>query len=387
MTSRSETSSVWLLDDEHLALREVAADVADRHIAPRAADVDDRAEFPEQSLRALIAADLHAVGIPQNYGGQGGDHLASAIVAEQIARACATTQQVAGGNELFAMPLLLAGSDDLKKRYLPPIASGDMLGAFALTEPEAGSDVAALRTRARPVAGGWLLKGTKRWITNAGRADVYVVFASTDPDAGSRGISTFVVEAADEGISYGSPERKMGLKGSPTRGMTFEDVFIPADRLIGDTGRGLRIALGTLDRSRTTVAAQAVGIAQGALDIAVAYAGQRRQFGTPISEFQGIQFLAADMATRVEASRLLTWSAARAIDGGHTAIGAAGAMAKCFASDTAMAVTTDAVQILGGSGYVKDYPVERMMRDAKITQIYEGTNQIQRIVIARHLFG
>jgi alkylation response protein AidB-like acyl-CoA dehydrogenase len=387
MTSRSETSSVWLLDDEHLALREVAADVADRHIAPLAADVDDRAEFPEDSLQALIAADLHAIGIPQRYGGQGGDHLASAIVAEQIARACATTQQVAGANELFALPLLLAGSDDLKKRYLPAIASGDMLGAFALSEPDAGSDVAALRTRARPTAGGWLLKGTKRWITNAGRADVYVVFASTDPDAGSRGISAFVVEAADEGISYGSPERKMGLRGSPTREMTFEDVFIPTDRLIGDTGKGLRIALGTLDRSRTAVAAQAVGIAQGALDIAVAYARQRRQFGTPISEFQGVQFIAADMASRIEASRLLTWSAAKAVDSGHAAIGAAGAMAKCFASDTAMAVTTDAVQILGGSGYVRDYPVERMMRDAKITQIYEGTNQIQRIVIARHLFG
>lgn len=384
--TRTRAEAEWLLGDEHRALQELAADVADRQVAPHAAHVDESAEFPERSLNAVTAAGLHAIGIPEEYGGQGGDHLASAIVAEELARACATTQQVAGGNELFAVPLLLAGSEDLKARYLPAVASGEKLGAFAISEPEAGSDVAAMKVRARAVDGGWLLKGTKRWITNAGRADLYVVFASTDPDAGAKGISAFVVEASDEGIVFGALERKMGLRGSPTREITFEDVFLPHDRIIGEPGRGLRIALGTLDRTRTVVAAQAVGIAQGALDVAFAYAAERKQFGSPISQFQGIQFMAADMETRVRASRLLTWSAAIACDRGHREVTATGAMAKCFASDTAMAVTTDAVQILGGAGYVKDYPVERMMRDAKITQIYEGTNQIQRIVIARSIF-
>ncbi|MGO4202690.1 acyl-CoA dehydrogenase family protein [Rhodococcus sp. TAF43] len=383
---RTSAEAEWLLDDEHRDLREMAAEIANRQVAPHAAAVDESGEFPERSLAAVTASGLHAIGIPEAYGGQGGDHLASAIVAEEIARACATTQQVAGGNELFAIPLLLAGSEELKARYLPRIASGEHLGAFALSEPEAGSDIASIKVRARQTDGGWLLKGTKRWITNAGRADVYVVFASTDPAAGAKGISAFVVEAADEGIVFGAPERKMGLKGSPTREVTFEDVFVPGDRMVGEPGRGMRIALGTLDRTRTAVAAQAVGIAQGALDAAVSYAAEREQFGSPISEFQGIQFMAADMETKVRASRLLTWAAAIACDRGHREIGSAGAMAKCFASDTAMAVTTDAVQILGGAGYVKDFPVERMMRDAKITQIYEGTNQIQRIVIARHLF-
>lgn len=383
---RTSTEAEWLLDEEHRALRELAAEVADRQVAPHAAAIDESGEFPEDSLAALTAAGLHAIGIPEAYGGQGGDHLASAIVAEEIARACATTQQIAGANELFAIPLLLAGTEDLKARYLPSVASGEHLGAFALSEPEAGSDVASMKVRARQVDGGWLLEGTKRWITNAGRADVYVVFASTDPGAGAKGISAFVVESGDAGIVFGAPERKMGLKGSPTREVTFEDVFVPRDRIIGQPGAGLRIALGTLDRTRTAVAAQAVGIAQGALDAAVAYADERTQFGSRISHFQGVQFMAADMATKVRAARLLTWSAAIACDRGHREIGAAGATAKCFASDAAMAVTTDAVQILGGAGYVRDYPVERMMRDAKITQIYEGTNQIQRIVIARHLF-
>ncbi|WP_431817175.1 acyl-CoA dehydrogenase family protein [Gordonia jacobaea] len=386
MTPKS-VEATWLLSDEHRALRETAAAVADTQIAPHAAMVDECAEFPEQSLKALIAANLHAVGVPEEYGGQGGDHLASAIVAEEIARACATTQQVAGGSELFATPVLLAGSPELKSKYLPRIASGEFLGAFALSEPEAGSDVASMRVHARAVPGGWTLNGTKRWITNAGHADVYIVFASTDPSAGARGISAFVVESTDAGIVFGALERKMGLRGSPTREITFDNVFVPSDRLIGEAGRGLRIALGTLDRTRTVVAAQAVGIAQAALDVATDYAKQRVQFGSPISQFQGIQFMAADMATNIRAARLLTWAASIACDHNHSEVGLAGAMAKCFASDTAMSATTDAVQILGGAGYVKDYPVERMMRDAKITQIYEGTNQIQRLVIARQLFS
>lgn len=373
------------LDEDHLALREVAAEVARRHIAPHAERVDDKSAFPADGLRALVSAGLHAVGIPEEFGGQGGDHLASAVVAEEVARVCATTQQVYGANELFALPLLLAGSDDQKHRYLPRIASGEWLGAFALSEPEAGSDVAGISTSAVEIDGGWEIRGTKRWITNAGVADVYVVFASTDPGSAGKGLSAFVVEATDEGLSFGAPERKMGMKGSPTCEVLLDRVRVPADRIIGRPGDGMGIALGTLDRTRTTVAAQAVGIAQGALDVARAYLVDRRQFGRPLSHFQGLQFMVADMEIAVRASRLLTHAAARELDGGGGDITTSGAVAKCFASDTAMKVTTDAVQLLGGAGYVKDFPLERMMRDAKVTQIYEGTNQIQRVVIARAL--
>ncbi|MHC3456122.1 acyl-CoA dehydrogenase family protein [Streptomyces prasinus] len=373
------------LGEEHLALRELARQVGEEQVAPHAAAVDQNAEFPGKSLKALISAGLHAVAIPEEYGGQGGDHLASAIVAEEIARVCATTQQVYGANELFALPLLLAGSEEQRQRYLPRIASGDWLGAFALSEPEAGSDVAAISTRAARTENGWRLKGTKRWITNAGRADAYIVFASTDPDAGSRGLSAFVVESDAAGLTFGAPEKKMGLKGSPTSEIYLDDVTVDDDCLIGQPGEGMRIALGTLDRTRTTVASQAVGIAQGALDVAVEYLGQRKQFGQPLASFQGLQFMVADMEIQIRAARALTHAAARELDSEGSDITTAGAVAKCFASDTAMKVTTDAVQLLGGAGYVKDFPVERMMRDAKITQIYEGTNQIQRTVIARAL--
>jgi alkylation response protein AidB-like acyl-CoA dehydrogenase len=294
---------------------------------------------------------------------------------------------VAGANELFAWPLLLAGSEEQKQRWLAPIAAGDELGAFALSEPEAGSDVASMTTRAVATGDGWRVHGTKRWITNGGVADSYMLFAVTDPGAGTRGISAFVVEKTDAGLSYGAPEKKMGLKGSPTTEIYLDEVPLPADRLIGQPGEGLRLALGTLDRTRTAVAAQAVGIAQGALDVAVDYVCQRHQFGKALAEFQGLQFMLADMAVAVRAARLLTHAAAKEIEAEAPSMGASGAAAKLFASDTAMKVTTDAVQLLGGAGYVKDFPVERMMRDAKITQIYEGTNQIQRIVIARELLG
>ncbi|MGQ4596814.1 acyl-CoA dehydrogenase family protein [Nocardia sp. R6R-6] len=373
------------LGADHLALRELARAVATERIAPHAAKVDEHEEFPHDSLRALVAAGLHAIGIPEGYGGQGGDHLASVVVAEEIARVCGSTQQVAGANELFSLPLLLAGSEALKRRYLPRIASGEWLGAFALSEPDAGSDVAAIAARAAKTDDGWLLRGTKRWITNAGHADAYVLFASTDRSAGRRGISAFVIEAGDAGLSFGAPERKMGMRGSPTREIFLDDVRVPDDRMIGTPGDGMKIALKTLDRTRTTVAAQAVGIAQGALDVAVGYLGERRQFGKPLADFQGLQFMVADMEIRVRAARASTYAAARELDTGGPDITVAGAVAKCLASDAAMAVTTDAVQLLGGAGYVKDFPVERMMRDAKITQIYEGTNQIQRVVIARSL--
>ncbi len=378
---------MFAIDSDHEDLRTLAREIAEREIAPRAAEVDESGTFPYASYRALITADIHAALIPERYGGPGGDHLASAVIAEEIARACATTQQVSGGNELFCWPLLLGGSEEQKQRYLPPIARGESLGAFALSEPEAGSDVAGMKTRAVPDGPGWRVRGTKRWITNAGEAGLYLLFAVTDPDAGSRAISAFVVEAGDDGLAFGALERKMGLKGSPTREVYLDGVWLPADRLVGTPGTGLRLALGTLDRTRSVVAAQAVGIAQGALDVAVDYVKQRQQFGRAIAEFQGIQFMLADMETRVRASRLLTYAAAEEAGREGPDMTAAGAAAKCFASDTAMSVTTDAVQLLGGYGYVRDYPVERMMRDAKITQIYEGTNQIQRIVIARALLA
>ena len=369
-------------------VRQLARSVADGRIAAHASDVDDAARFPVEGYSALVQSQLHAVVVPEAYGGVGADALTGAVIAEEISRACATTQQVAGANELFAWPLLLGGTEEQKQRWLAPLAAGQALGAYALSEPEAGSDVATMTTRAVPTDdGGWRVKGTKRWITNGGVADCYVLFAVTDPAAGSRGISAFVLEKGDAGLTYGAPEKKMGLKGSPTTELYLDDVVLPADRLVGRPGEGMRLALATLDRTRTSVAAQAVGLAQGALDVAVAYVTQRRQFGKPLAEFQGLQFMLADMAVAVRAARLLTHAAAAEIEAGAPSMGASGAAAKLFASDTAMRVTTDAVQLLGGAGYVRDFPVERMMRDAKITQIYEGTNQIQRIVIARDLLG
>jgi len=368
-------------------IRQLARAVCAARIAPYAADVDESARFPSEGYRALVESQLHAVVIPEAYGGVGADALTGAVVAEEIAQVCATTQQITGANELFTWPLLLEGSEEQKRRWLTPIAAGEALGAFALSEPDAGSDVASMSTRALATESGWRLRGTKRWITNGGVADCYVVFAVTDPGAGSRAISAFVVERDDDGLSFGAPERKMGLRGSPTTEMYFDGVPLSGDRLIGRPGEGLRIALSTLDRTRTSVAAQAVGIAQGALDVAVRYVSERRQFGRLLAEFQGLQFMLADMAVAVRAARLLTHAAAAEIEDGAPTMGTSSAAAKLFASDTAMTVTTNAVQLLGGSGYVKDFLVERMMRDAKVTQIYEGTNEIQRVVIARALLA
>jgi len=369
--------------DDRTQIRDLARSVAEDRIAPFAAQVDEMSRFPSEGYRALVQAQLHAVVIPEQYGGVGTDALTGAIIAEEIARVCATTQQVAGANELFAWPLLLGGTEQQRDRWLSPITAGRALAAFALSEPEAGSDIASMTTRATRTGDGWRLSGTKRWITNGGIADTYLVFAVTAPGSGGKGISAFVVESGDAGISFGAGERKMGLKGSPTTEVYLDDVTIPPDRLVGEPGQGLRLALATLDRTRTTVAAQAVGIAQGALDVAVEYVRTRQQFGQPLAQFQGVQFMLADMAVAVRAARLLTHAAAEEIEAEAPTMGVSGAAAKLFASDTAMKVTTDAVQLLGGSGYVKDFPVERMMRDAKVTQIYEGTNQIQRIVIAR----
>jgi alkylation response protein AidB-like acyl-CoA dehydrogenase len=325
-------------------------------------------------------------------GGAGAPAHATVIIIEEVARACASSSLIPAVNKLGTVPLLLSASEELKRRYLPPVARGEAMFSYALSEAGAGSDAASMKTRAVRDEDGWVLNGTKMWITNAGVSQYYTVMAVTDPAKGARGISAFVVEKTDPGVSFGPPEKKLGIKGSPTRTVIFENARIPEDRIIGEEGTGFKTALATLDHTRITIAAQALGIAQGALDYAVGYVREREQFGQPVAQFQGVQFMLADMAMNIEAARQLTYHAAimseRAMSGEKvTGLTFASAAAKCLASDTAMAVTTDAVQLLGGYGYVRDYPVERMMRDAKITQIYEGTNQIQRVVMARQLLA
>src|SRR3954467_9653278 len=377
---------MYALSEEHQAIREAVRAVCDAKVAPHAAEVDESGAFPQASYNALAAADFHAPHIPEEYGGAGADALATCIVIEEVARACASSSLIPAVNKLGTMPLLLAASDDVKRRYLPPVASGEAMFSYGLSEREAGSDTAAMKTRAIPDGDGWVLTGQKSWITNAGVSEYYTVLAAPDP-AGPRGrnISAFVVEKGDEGFEIAPPERKLGIKGSPTCELRFDRVRLPAGRPGGTPGEGLKIALRTLDHTRITIGAQAVGIAQGALDAATAYVKQRRQFGKAIAEFQGIQFMLADMAMTLEAARQLVYVASGKSERNDDALPFFGAAAKCFASDAAMKITTDAVQLLGGYGYTKDYPVERMMRDAKITQIYEGTNQVQRIVMAREL--
>ncbi|MEU9623134.1 MULTISPECIES: acyl-CoA dehydrogenase [unclassified Streptomyces] len=371
--------------EEHEMLRETVRALAEAKIAPHAAAVDEEARFPQEALDALTAADLHAVHVPEEYGGAGADALATVVVIEEVARVCASSSLIPAVNKLGSLPVILSGSEDLKKKYLGPLAKGDGMFSYCLSEPDAGSDAAGMKTRAVRDGDFWVLNGVKRWITNAGVSEYYTVMAVTDPTKRSKGISAFVVEKSDEGVSFGAPEKKLGIKGSPTREVYFDNVRIPADRIIGEEGTGFATAMKTLDHTRITIAAQALGIAQGALDYAKGYVQERKQFGKPIADFQGIQFMLADMAMKLEAARQLTYSAAaksERLDNDLTFFGAA---AKCFASDVAMEITTDAVQLLGGYGYTRDYPVERMMRDAKITQIYEGTNQVQRIVMARNL--
>ena len=376
--------------EEHDMLRETIRALADEKIAPRAAETDETEEFPWDVYKALVAADLHAVHVPEEYGGAGADALATVIVIEEVARACASSSLIPAVNKLGTVPLLLSASADLKARYLAPVARGDAMFSYALSEGEAGSDAAAMRTRAVLDGDHYVLNGTKMWITNAGVSEYYTLMAVTDPSAGPRGISAFVVEKSDEGVSFGPKERKLGIKGSPTRQVILEDVRIPASRMIGDPGTGFKTALATLDHTRITIAAQALGIAQGALDYAIGYVKERKQFGRPIADFQGLQFMVADMAMKLEAARQLTYHAAAkselAMHGQpQKDLTFLSSAAKCAASDAAMEITTDAVQLLGGYGYTRDFPVERMMRDAKITQIYEGTNQIQRMVMARQL--
>jgi alkylation response protein AidB-like acyl-CoA dehydrogenase len=378
---------LYQLPEEHRAVREAVREVCEAKVAPNAAAADETGEFPQASYEALRAADFHAPHIPVQYGGAGADALATAIVIEEVARVCGSSSLIPAANKLGTVPLLLAGSEELKQRYLSPVARGAAMFSYCLSEPEAGSDAAAMTTKAVRDGDHWVINGVKRWITNAGISQYYTVFAATEPGARARGISAFVVEKTDAGLSFGAPEHKLGIKGSPTREVYLDSVRIPADRIIGEPGDGFRIAMRTLDHTRVTIAAQAVGIAQGALDYALGYMKERRQFGKPIAQFQGLQFMIAEMGMKLEAARQLTYAAAGKSERGEPDLTYFGAAAKCFASDTAMQVTTDAVQLLGGYGYTRDFPVERMMRDAKITQIYEGTNQVQRIVIARELLN
>ena len=370
VTTGNAAFDLFRISEDHEALRHAVRAVAEDKIAPFAAEVDEEARYPQEAHDALVASDFFAPHIAEEYGGVGADALATCIVIEEIARVDASASLIPAVNKLGSMPLILAASDDVKRRYLTPLAQGLTTFSYGLSEREAGSDTAAMKTRARRDGDDWVLNGQKSWITNAGVSEYYTVLAVTDPE-GRRGsnVTAFVVEKSDEGFTFGEKERKLGIKGSPTRELHFDTVRIPGDRVVGEVGDGLKIALRTLDHTRVTIGAQALGIAQGALDFAVSYVKERKQFGKAVAEFQGIQFMLADMAMAVEAARQMVYAAA----------------AKCYASDVAMQVTTDAVQLLGGAGYVRDFPVERMMRDAKITQIYEGTNQIQRVVMARQL--
>ncbi|SDC15275.1 acyl-CoA dehydrogenase family protein [Nocardioides lianchengensis] len=375
------------LSEEHQAIREAVRAVAEAKIAPYAADVDEQARFPQEAADALVAVDFHAPHVPEEYGGAGADALATCLVIEEVARVDVSASLIPAVNKLGSLPVMIGGSPELKQKYLTKLAAGEGLFSYCLSEPDAGSDAASMKTRAVRDGDDWVLNGTKRWITNAGVSDYYTVLAVTDPDARTKGISAFVVEKSDEGVSFGAPEKKLGIKGSPTREVYLDQVRIPGDRIIGEEGKGFAYAMQTLDHTRVTIAAQAVGVAQGALDYALDYAKERQQFGKPISDFQGLQFLLADMGMKVEAARQMTYAAAGRSERGDQDLTFFGAAAKCFASDVAMEVATNAVQVLGGYGFTRDYPVERMMRDAKITQIYEGTNQVQRIVMARQLLA
>ncbi len=375
----------YQLPEEHEVLRKTVRSLAESEIAPRAAEIDETGEFPWDVYATMKAAELHAVHIPEAYGGVGADALAGAIVVEEIARVCMSSSLIPAANKLGTTGLLLSGSEDLKRCYLPLVASGEALFSYALSEREAGSDAASMRTRAVRDGDDYVLNGTKCWITGAGVSTHYTVMVVTSPEKGPKGISAFVVHADDPGFSVGTKERKLGIKGSPTAEIHFEDCRIPAERMIGEPDTGFSTALRTLDHTRLTIGAQAVGLAQGALDASIGYVKERRQFGRPVSEFQGVQFMLADMAMAVEAARQMVYVAAGKAERGERDLTFFSSSAKCLASDTAMKVTTDAVQLFGGYGYTRDFPVERMMRDAKITQIYEGTNQIQRMVIARQL--
>lgn len=375
----------YLLTEEQIMVRDLARKIAEEKIRPVALKYDASGEFPWDIMEELAAADFFRVFIDPEFGGLGLGSMGLVLVTEELSKACGGIALGLAGTALGAMPILLGGSEEQKRKYLPDISAGKKLAAFALTEPEAGSDATNMKTTARKEGDYYILNGVKHFITNGGVAKIYTVIAMTDPSKGTRGASAFIVEEGTPGFSYGKKEDKMGIRASATCELIFEECRVPKENLLGKEGMGFLIALKTLDRSRPGVAAQALGIAQGALDLAVDYARKRIQFGQPISAFQAIQHKLADMATKVEAARALIYSVARMIDAGTKDFSKEAAMSKLFASDVAMEVTTEAVQIFGGYGYMKEYPIEKYMRDAKITQIYEGTNEIQRNVIGRAL--
>ena len=373
-----------LFGAEYQALRESVRALADKKIAPFAKAVDEEARFPQEAFDALQSADLAAAHVPSEFGGQGADALATVIIIEEVARVCGSSSLIPAVNKLGSVPVLLAGNNEQKKKYLTQLVKGQGF-SYCLSESEAGSDAAAMKTKATKDGNDWIISGSKKWISNAGFSDFYTVLAQTDPALGAKGITAFIVEKSDTGVSFGAHEKKMGFRGSPTREVYFDNVRIQDDRRLGEIGTGFALAMKTLDHTRITIAAQALGIAQGAFEVAEKYAHERKQFGKEIFDFQGVQFMLADMAMNIAAARQLTYAAAVKSERSESDLTFFSAAAKCFATDVAMKVTTDAVQVLGGYGYVSDYPVERMMRDAKLTQIYEGTNQVQRVVMARHL--
>ena len=374
-----------LLTEQQTMIRDLARKIAQEKIKPVAAHYDETEEFAWPIMKILAESDLFGVYIPEQYGGLGGGIMDMCLVTEELSRACGGIALGYAGSGLGALPILLHGSDEQKAKYLPAIAAGKRLAAFCITEAEAGSDAASIKTTARKEGDKYILNGTKQWITNAGEAEIYTVIALTDKTKGIRGASAFIVEKGTPGMEFGKKEKKMGIRASATREVIFNNCEIPAANLISREGMGFIVAMKTLDTSRPGVAAQAVGIGQGALDCALDYSRSRVQFGQPISSFQAIQHMLADMGTQLEAARSLAYAVARLVDSGAKSVSKESAMAKLFASDTAMKVSIDAVQILGGYGYMRDYPAEKYMRDAKITQIYEGTNQIQRNVIAANM--
>jgi alkylation response protein AidB-like acyl-CoA dehydrogenase len=388
MTTVTQPPAGYSIPQDFEDFRQTIRKMVVERVAPRAPAIDEQAEYPRDIRELFADHDLMGLPFDAEHGGTGTGTLMLNIAVEEVAKACASSALILMIQELGTLPIKLFGTDEQKQRFLPRCASGEWSPAFALSEPDAGSDPGGMRTRAARDGDEWVIDGTKNWITNLGVADFYICFAVTDPEQGhSRGISAFVVEADRPGFAVGKLEHKMGIRGSPTGQPIFDNVRVPTENLIGEANQGFKVAMATLDRSRLGVAAQAVGIAQGATDYAAAYAQERKQFDKPIASFQGIQFKLADMESRTAAARELLYRACSKVDAGDADMGKYSAMAKLIASDAAMAVTTEAVQVLGGYGYVSEYPVERMMRDAKITQIYEGTNEIQRLVIARTLSG
>jgi alkylation response protein AidB-like acyl-CoA dehydrogenase len=377
----------FYLTDEQRMIRDLARKVAREKIAPHAADVDERERYPEEAMRAIVDAGLFGIWVPEEYGGSAMGSLALSLVSEEIAWACASSATQYLDQPLGGLPILRHGNDEQKKRYLPRLATGELLSAYSLSEPEAGSDAASLKTTAVRRGDHYVLNGSKQWCTNGDHADVVCVFATVDPARRAKGVTAFLVDKGTPGFTVGKKERKMGIRGSPTVALHFTDCQIPGEQRLGAEGEGFRIAMSTLDVTRPATGAMAVGIAQAALDAATAYAKERRQFGQRIADFQGIQFMLADMAIQVHSARLMVHHAARQVDAGVDDNTLEASMAKCWAGDAAMRVATDAVQIFGGYGYTREFPVERFMRDAKIMQIYEGTNQIQRVIIARELLG